>query len=175
MIMVLPLVFIAFTRQGKNLRVKYLENKKYVICHIKRASTDFEDIWNIVPEPDYLTTVGKFDYNLNPQYAMMKWKGRLHFHLDEADVIPRYLKRTDSKEEILFQVQEVKTALHNKAYAFLYGKSPNIALIVACVGLGIALLVAVYGIYEIQKISPIINWLYDHQQQVANVTIVTGN
>jgi hypothetical protein len=172
MLMIIPIFWLAFTRPGKNLLIKIFENKKYVICHVKRASTDFEDIWNIIPNPDYFTTVGKFDYNLNPQYAMMKWKGRLHFHIDEGDAIPKYINRKDTPQEILMQVQEIKTALHNKAYNFLYGKSPNIALIIACVACGIALLIAIYGIYEIQKIAPMITWLYEHPPQAIVAPIV---
>jgi hypothetical protein len=93
----------------------------------------------------------------------MKWKSRLHFYLNEADAIPRYLTRSDSNQEVLMQVQEIKTALHNKAYNFLYGKSPNIALIVACVGMAIAILLAVYGVYEYQKMAPIVDYVYAHQ------------
>lgn len=171
MLMTLPIIYLAFTRQGKNTVIKYLNNKKYVICHVKRQSTDFDEIWQVVPKPDHYTTVGKFDYDLNSQYAMMKWNGRLHFYLDEADAIPKYIGRKDSKEEILMQVQEIKTALHNKAYNFLYGKSPNIALIIACVACAIALLVAIYGIYEIQKISPMIDWLYQHPSQAGNIIV----
>lgn len=163
--------FLAFTRAGKNLTKRLLDSKKYVICHLKRPSTDFDEVHYIIPSPDYLTVVGKFDYNLNPQYAMMKWKGRLHFHLNEGDSIPDYLHRKDSKEEILCQVQEIKTALHNKSYSFFYGKSTNVAMIIAIVACAISILVAIYGIYEIQKISPLITWLYENPPQVANVIV----
>lgn len=173
MLIVGVVMFLAFTRVGKNLITRMFDGKKYVICHIKRASTDFEEIYNIVPKPDYYTTVGKYDYNLNPKYALMRWKGRLHFQLNEADAIPVYLNRTEDKAEVLQQVQEIKTALHNKAYNFLYGKAPNIALIIACVACAIAILVAIYGIYEIQKISPMITYLYEHPPQATNIIVPT--
>jgi hypothetical protein len=161
--MTLPVFYIAFTRPGKNLITKLLQSKKYVVCHLHSASTDFDEVYLVIPNPDFFTKVGKFDYNLNPNYAIMKWKSRLHFYLNEADAIPRYLTRSDSNQEVLMQVQEIKTALHNKAYNFLYGKSPNIALIVACVGMAIAILLAVYGVYEYQKMAPIVDYVYAHQ------------
>jgi hypothetical protein len=164
-------IFLLFTRQGKNLLVQWTKNKKYVVCHIKSASTDFVEIWKVVPAADYLTQIGKYDYDLNPKYAVLVWKGRLHYTLNENDVIPAYLSRLDSKAEILIQVQEVRTALHNKAYDFLYMKNKNIALILCGVGLVIAILVAIYGIYEIQRVAPLIQWLYDHPPQAAPTQI----
>jgi len=173
-LLVLSINTLVFTRQGKNLVVRLTANKKYVIVHLKRAHTDFEDIWNIVPSPDYYTTVGKYDYDLNPQYAVMKWKNRLHFQLNENDAIPQYLSRKDSRDEILVQVREIRTALHNRAYELLFGKSPNIAMIIALIACLISAIIAIYGIYEIQKIAPIIQWLYEHppQELTQNATVV---
>jgi len=164
-------MYLAFTRPGKNYVTKILQSKRYVVCHLHRAATDFDEVYLVVPKPDFYTTVGKFDYNLNPNYSILKWNARLHFYLNEADAIPRYLTRSDSNIEVLMQVQEIKTALHNKAYNFLYGKSPNIALIIACVGMAIAILVAVYSVYEYQKMAPIVEYVYTHQIAVESVIV----
>jgi ABC-type glycerol-3-phosphate transport system permease component len=166
----LAIAFLMFTRQGKNIVAGYFYNKKYVICHIKKEATDFEDIWKIVPKPDYLTKVGKFDYDLNPNYSILKWKGRLHYLLKEGDVIPQYITRKDTNEEILIQVQEVRTALHNTAYDFLYRKNQNLALLVAFAALALTMIVAVYAAYEISKVDSAIQSLISLQQS-AQITI----
>jgi hypothetical protein len=164
-------LYLSFTRAGKNLVTKILFNKKYVICHLKNSSTDFIEIWRIVPEKDFITTVGKGKYNLNPAYALLNFNHRLHFMLSENDVIPQYIKRTNTNDEIVIQVKEVKTALENKAYELLYGKYKDIAMVIACIGLLIAICVSVYAIYTIQNISPMIEYLYAHPpaQEVVKV------
>ena len=149
--------FLMFTRQGKNIVITYIQNKKYVICHVKKASTGFIDEWKVVPKPDYITKVGSYDYDLNPRYAVLEWKKRLHFMINEGDVIPQYLSRTDSNEEILIQVQEVRTALHNTAYDFLYRKNQNLALLVAFAALFLVLIALVYAVYEIQKVDSLLS------------------
>jgi len=172
-VIVIGTLFLFFTRQGKNFLTVMAFNKKYVICHLRREATDFEDVWKVVPKPDYLTTVGKFDYDLNPRYAILKWGRRLHFILHENDAIPQYINREDNNNEILMQVKEIKTALHNKSYDFLYAKNKNIALILCAVGLVISIIVAIYCAYEIQKIAPLVQWLYDHPPAtVPDVTVI---
>lgn len=166
-------LFLLFTRRGKNITAQIIFNKKYVVCHLTRPASDSEEIHRVVPKSDYMTTVGKYDYDLKPEYALFRWKGRLHYLLEENDAIPKYIKRTDSNQEILMQVQEIKTALHNRSYDFLYAKNKNIALIVACAGMFIAILVAIYAIYKIGQISPMIEWLYAHPPS-STTTIVTG-
>lgn len=165
-------VFLFLTRPGKNIVTTYLFNKKYVICHLNNKNTGYEEIWKVVPKPDFMTTVGTYDYNLNPNYAIMSWKKRLHFMLNEADAIPEYPKRKDTKEEVLIQVSEVKTALHNNAYKIIYGKNKDIALILCAVALFISIIVALYAIYTIGTISPMIEYLYAHPPGNPNVSIV---
>lgn len=169
-------IFLFFTRIGRNLLTQIVFNKKYVICHVVNENTDFEEIWKVVPKKDSLTKVNKFDYDLNPRYALLRWKGRLHFRINDKDVIPQYVGRTDSNEEILIQVQEIRTALHNNAYDWLYAKKQNIALILCGVALFISLLVAVYAVYKIGQISPMIEWLYAHPPASESVvtTVTTG-
>lgn len=164
--------FIFCTRQGKNFMISTFKKNKYVVCHLRRTSSDFEEIYLVVPTADFFTVVGKYTYNLNPAYAMMRWKGRLHFVLNENDAIPKYLSRFDTKEEILMQVAELKTALHNRAYDFLYVKNKNMALILAAIGLGISIFIALYAVYEIQKIEPIISYIASHPAQQSSSIIV---
>ena len=166
LIMAIVVIFFAFTRQGKNIIVKLFQNKKYVVCHLKRDATDFVDIHNIVVRPDYLTKVGKFDYDLNPNYAILKFSGRLHFLLHEGDVVPQYIKRKDTNEEILIQVQEVRTALHNTAYDWLYRKKQNIALLIAFAALALTIIVAVYAAYEISKVNSLLEIVASTLQNV---------
>jgi len=165
-------VFLTLTRRGKNLIKTMFFNRKYVVCHLQNKNTGFEEVWKVVPNPDFITTVGKFDYNLNPNYAIMSWKKRLHFKLNEADVIPEYPKRTDTNEEVLIQVSEIKTALHNNAYKIIYGKKMDIALIVCGIALFLSLIVAIYAIYTIGTISPLVEWLYAHPPQELGNTAV---
>ena len=165
-------IFLLLTRPGKNLVTEFLFNKRYVICHLNNKNTGYEQIWKVIPKPDFMTTVGKYDYNLNPNYAIISWKKRLHFKLNEADVIPEYPQRKDTKEEVLIQVSEVKTALHNNAYRIIYGKKADLALILCAIALFIALIVAIYAVYTIGTISPMIEYLYAHPPGSANVTII---
>jgi hypothetical protein len=155
-------VFLTLTRQGKNIVIEYMFRKKYVVCHLQNRNTGFEEIWKVIPSPDFMTKVSKYDYNLNPNYAIISWKNRLHFQLNEADVIPEYPKRHDTNEEVLIQVSEVKTALHNNAYKIIYGKKMDIAIILCGIALFISLIVAIYAVYTIGKITPMIDWLYAH-------------
>lgn len=141
---------------------------------MKRQSTDFIDIYKVVPEKDFLTHVANGQYNLNPAYAMMIWKGRLHFLLFENDSIPKYVNRTGSNEEIMFQTKEITTALENRAYDFLYQKNKNIALILAGVGLFISIMVAIYAAYEISQVAPILQWLYEHPPKELGVIVPPG-
>lgn len=152
-------LFLVFTRKGKNLVTKIVYTKRYVICHLSNPNTEFVDDWYVVPRPDFYTKVGKYLYNLNPDYATRKEKGRLHFDLDVNDAIPIYPKRTNSDEEIIQQVIEVQTAIDNNVKDFLYRKQQNIALIIAFVALAIAILIALYAVYTIQTNNAILDQL----------------
>lgn len=165
-------IFLFLTRPGKNLMNTVVFTKKYVVCHLRNDNTEFEEIHRVVPNSDYLTPVGGFDYNLNPAYRALSWKGRNHFILQKNDVIPRYLERQDTKEEILVQVQEVRTALHNKAYGFLYAQKQNLALILCAVALFISLLVALYAVIKIGQVTPILDWLMQHPPGATDTIIV---
>lgn len=161
-VMIVPILFFTFTRRGKNLRVKILSNAKYVVVHMYRDATDNETIYNVVPSADFYTMVGDFAYNLNPKYAIMRFQGRLHFRITVNDSIPQYFGRTESKEEVLQQTDEITNALHNRAYDFLYQKNKNLALIICSVALAISILTSLYAIYKFQQVTPFVEWLYAH-------------
>jgi hypothetical protein len=152
--------FLLLTRKGKNIVQEYCNNKKYVVCHVKGESTGYIEDWKVVPKPDYLTPVGPYDYDLHPRYAALSWKKRLHYNLNEGDVIPDYSSRKDTPGEILIQVQEVKTALHNKAYDFLYKKNNNIALIVAFAGWIVTIIVLIYLAYKLTAMTGTLDIIY---------------
>jgi len=156
-------VFFLLTRQGKNIVQTILFNRKYVVCHLQNPNTGFEEVWRVVPPADAITLVGKHHYNLNPKYAIMAWKNRLHFRLSEGDATPEYVGRTyTDTQEILTQVDEIDTAVNTRAYKIIYGKKMDITLILCAIALFISLIVAIYGIYTISQISPLIEWLYAH-------------
>ena len=163
------MLFLTMSRTGKNILTSIAFRKKYVVCHMKNENTGFTEIWKVVPPTDKLTSVGKHHYNLKPEYSIIEWKGRLHFQLSEGDVIPRYLSRTNTKEEILIQVDETDTAINTRAYKIIYGKQKDIALIIGGIALLIALLTAIYAIYSIDKFGSAIQTM---QMIYSNVSVI---
>lgn len=149
--MVGTIVFLVFTRNGKNLVTKIIRNKKYVICNLTNPNTDFIEKWYIVPRPDFYTKVGKYHYNLKPEYATSRENGRLVFNLDKNDAIPLYPNRTGSNEEIIQQVIELETAIDNNVKEFLYKRKDSIVLIIVGVGWLLTLIALIYAIYTIQS------------------------
>ena len=159
-------LFMAFTRQGKNIYHQIFNSKRYVICHLKTASTDFIHDYRVVPEPTYLTKVRKGTYDLNPIYATLKWRGRLHFNLNENDVIPQYPGRTGSRDEILIQVKEVETALNSSAYDELFKRDRMTALMLAGIALLITILTSIYIIYELSQIKDVLIILMQESNRI---------
>lgn len=157
--MIGSVLFLLFTRRGKNIVTKILFSKKYVTCNLINPATDFVDKWYIVPKADFYTKVGKYFYNLNPQYASKKLEGRLVFDLDLNDAIPLYQTRTNSNEEIIQQVIELRTALENNVKEFLFKKQSNLILIAVAVGWLITIIVLVFAIYTIQSNNYILDGL----------------
>lgn len=149
--MVLSVLFLVFTRKGKNLVTKVISSKKYVVCNLLNPNTDFVEEWLVVPRPDFYTKVSKYHYNLNPEYAKRKVNGRLVFDLDKNDAIPLYSKRTNSNEEIIQQVIELETAIDNNVKEFLYKRKDSIVLLIVGIGWLITILVVIFAIYSIQS------------------------
>lgn len=130
-----------FPRQTKNMWIRVTKRKRYVVCHLRYSNTEFEDSFNVVPEPDGLTEVKKYSYNLNPKYAIMVWKNRLHYVLHEKNCIPFHFA-VDDKAEILFQAMEIQTALNNDVTEYLFTKRKEILIL----GLFVVAIVAVLGV-----------------------------
>lgn len=149
--MVGSVLFLTLTRKGKNLVTKLVFRKKYVICNLLNPNTDFVDEWLVVPRPDFYTKVGKYHYNLNPNYSKRKDKGRLIFDLDRNDAIPLYIERTNSNEEIIQQVIELETAIDNNVKEFLYKRKDNIILLIVGIGWLLTIIALIFAIYSIQS------------------------
>lgn len=167
-IVVASIMFLFMTRPGKNIIAEIAFRKKYVICHLKNEHTGFEEIYKVIPPTDRITLVGKHHYNLNPNYATISWKNRLHFVLNDGDVIPRYLDRVNTNEEIIQQVDETDTAINTRAYKIIYGKQKDIALILCAVALMVALLTAVYAIYSVDKMTTALQIVYSNVSVIRN-------
>ena len=168
MFIFMGIIYAVFSRQCKNLFHKIVHAKKFVVCHVKMTSTNFVEEWLVRPAPDYLTKVGKYQYDLNPKYHILEHKGRLHYLLHENDAIPKRVTPY-TNEEILFQVEEIKTALENRAAEWIYRKNNSIALIGMALAWFLTLVALIYLLYKIQQISPILDWLYAHPGQIIQI------
>ena len=144
--------YAMFPRKTKNFLAEQIPalRKRYVICHV-RYQTGQSDIWKVVPNPQGLTQVGKYSYNLSDIYAIMRFENRLHFFIDEADTIPRTMKERTT-EDIIFQSSEIQTALNNTVMDYLFSRKKEL-LIMGLFGLGILCMLAfVYMSYELSAL-----------------------
>ena len=130
-----------FPRQTKNFWTRVTKRKRFVVCHMRYANTQYEDEYVVVPESDFLTEVKKYSYDLNPKYAIGYWKKRLHFVLDENNTIPLHFTK-DNNEEILFQAMEIQTAMNNDVTEYLFTKRREILIL----GLFVVAIIAVLGV-----------------------------
>jgi len=110
-----------------------------------------EDVYNVVPNPEGLTQVGKFSYQLIDKYVTLYHKKRAHFVLNENDTVPRHFER-QTNESIIFQASEIQTALDNEVMAFLFSKKKDIMMLVLMALSVLSIAVMVYTIYEIDKL-----------------------
>jgi len=100
---IIGLSFVFFTRQTKNFFIALLPKykKRYVVCHMVYQN-GMEDVYNVVPNPDGLTKVGDFSYQLIDKYITLHHKKMAHFVLNENNAIPRHFER-QTNESIIFQ------------------------------------------------------------------------
>ena len=149
---VIGLSFVFFTRQTKNFFISFLPKykKRYVVCHMIYQN-GMEDVYNVVPNPEGLTQVGKFSYQLIDKYVTLYHKKRAHFVLNENDTVPRHFER-QTNESIIFQASEIQTALDNEVMAFLFSKKKDIMMLVLMALSVLSIAVMVYTIYEIDKL-----------------------
>lgn len=149
---IIGLSFVFFTRQTKNFFISILGKyrKRYVICHM-RYQNGMEDIYNVVPNPDGLTKVGNYSYQLIDKYVTLYHKKRAHFVLNENDAIPRHFER-QTNESIIFQASEVQTALDNEVMAFLFSKKKDVMMIIVIFLVILSIATMAYTISEIDKL-----------------------
>jgi len=152
MTMVSMFFYTFFPRQTRNFWIRVTKRKRYVVCHLRYSNTEFEDSFNVVPESDGLTEVKKNSYNLNPKYAIMVWKNRLHYVLHEKNCIPFHFA-VDDKAEILFQAMEIQTALNNDVTEYLFTKRKELLIL----GLFIVAIVATIALcYSVIRMNELI-------------------
>jgi hypothetical protein len=149
---IIGLCFVFFTRQTKNFFISILGKykKRYVVCHMIYQN-GMEDVYNVVPNPEGLTQVGKLSYMLIDKYVTLYHKKRAHFVLDENDTIPRHFER-QTNESIIFQASEIQTALNNEVMAFLFSKKKDVMMIIVCFLVILSIAVMAYTIYEINSL-----------------------
>ena len=153
---VVMLSYTFFPRQTKNFYVRVTKRKRYVVCHMKYANTKYEDTFNVVPESDFITKVRNFSYDLNPKYAVLFWKKRLHFVLDENNSIPLHFT-VDNKEEIMFQAMEIQNALNNNVTEYLFTKRKEILIMGLFLVAIASTLAVIYSIIRINELTDKIN------------------
>ncbi len=154
--LVVMLAYTFFPRQTKNLFVKLTKRKRFVVCHMHYANTQYEDEFIIVPESDFLTEVKKFSYDLNPKYAIGHWKKRLHFVLDENNTIPLHFTQ-DNNEEIIFQAMEIQNALNNNVTEYLFTKRKEILILGLFAVAIIAIIALIYSIVRMNEVIEKVN------------------
>ena len=154
------LSYIFFTRQTTNFFMKILGKyrKRYVVCHMRYDSGKQEDFL-VIPNLQGLTKVGEYLYDLSDKYILLKIKNRKHFLLDENNVIPRYFDEIESKETILFQASEIKTAFVNTVMEYLFSKKKEILIYGLFIVAIAAILTSVYVIYELSNQKEILMYL----------------
>ena len=154
---VIGLAFVFFTRQTKNFFIAILPKykKRYVICHMIYQN-GMEDIYNVIPNPEGLTQVGKFSYQLIDKYITLVHKKRAHFVLNENDAIPRHFTKQNS-EDIIFQASEIQTALNNEVMAFLFSKKKDVLMAIVLITCVLAIAVMVYTVYKIDSLMSMAN------------------
>ena len=143
------LIYILFPRQTRNFIVAIRKRKKYVVCHLKRCNTDFIDIYNVVPESDKLTHIDNFDYNLHPKYSVLKYKGRLHFLLNEENSIPA----TTIQPDLVFASHEIRDGLNNKVVSELFTRKKDIMLLIMMGLSGVMIIVMLYTVSVLNKVN----------------------
>ncbi len=146
-------IYVLFPRKTKNILCKLIPawNKRYVVCHMNYQA-GLSDIYNVIPNPQGLTQVGKYSYDLTDKYVCLYFLKRAHFVLDENNSIPRaYSKPTN--EDIIFQAAEIQTALNNNVMEYLFSKKKEVLIIGFFILATINILAIVYNIYAINALQ----------------------
>lgn len=151
---------IIFRKKLRNLGIAIAKRKSYVVVHMKHEGTGFWEHYNVVPDADKSTQIGKMNYTLHPQFAAFPWKGRLHYIVQEFDAVPtHYVVDGQENEDILFQAHEIQAALTNQVAEMLFRQRLLIYFVILAVVAGIGFVVVAYDIYQIQNIQKVIQAL----------------
>jgi len=187
------LFYLMFMRACNNAFIAIFKRKSYVVCHVRKSATRKPVIYFVIPDVvnNYLTRVGgRKTYQLNPDNASYKEKGRSHFIINEEDAMPLKFReieiRDDSilyrtKDHIYFKSDEkgkalkldsrtdddyiigadrVDQGMYSKSLRILHGQEDKLAFYIALVALLIAIGAAIYGYYTINKIMPLVEVIY---------------
>jgi len=157
---VVMLSYLFFPRQTKNLYIRVTKKKQFVVCHMRYANTKYEDEIVVVPESDFITKVKAFSYDLNPKYSIGFWKKRLHFVLDENNMVPLHFEK-DNNEEIMFQAMEVQNALNNNVTEYLFTKRKEILIIGLFIVAIVAVIALIYSIVRMNELLEKVNMIGD--------------
>lgn len=152
----ITLSYIFFTRQTTNFFMKILPKlkKRYVVCHL-RYQAGLEDVYNVVPNPQGLTRVGTYSYDLADKYIALFYKKRAHFILQECDAIPKNFEQI-TNNSIIFQAAEIQTALNNTVMEYLFSKKKELLILGLFIVAIAAILCIIYNIYQISQIKEMI-------------------
>ena len=173
-VLLAPFLFVliaygAFPRQTMNAFMKIIPawRKRYVVCHV-RYSGGLSEVFKVVPNLTGLTKVGKYSYQLEEKYAIMKFNNRIHYILDEVNAIPRTL--TDiSKDDVIFQAAEIQTALNNSVMDYLFSRKKEILIIGLFIVAIISIFAIVYNIIQINDLKALIQTTVETQQNIIKV------
>lgn len=168
---VFVLVVLRFRRKIHNTYIAWLEHKKFVVVHVQNPATRFSDTFNVVPDFEKTTEVNGFRYCLRKDNAVIEWKGRLHFLVEKDNAIPKTISDR-TVNDVALSVYQIRSALRSKAYDILYGEQKNIAFLIALAALVISLLVAIYAIYTLNHINPLVETIYAKiQPEQINIVV----
>ena len=159
-------IFLIFRRQMFNLYHFLFNHKKFVVVHRRNPATMFTQTFLVVPDTEGLTKItdglGKNEsyHTLRPEFAVLKWKNRLHFVVDFDDVVPRKIGERTSKD-VIIPAKMVRSSLRAKAYDILYGEKRDITLYICMLALLISIAAAIYAVSTINDIKPLIQVIYE--------------
>ena len=155
-IALLAFAYVVFPRKTKNFFMDVLPawKKRYVICHLTYQA-GLVDVFYVIPNKLGLTTVGKMEYMLNEKYSALVFNKRVHYVLNETDAIPKtFIEHT--KEEVIFQAAEIKTALENNVMEYLFSKKKELLIIGLFIIAILATLAIVYNIINVNELKTIV-------------------
>lgn len=147
------LLYVLFPRQTKNTITKIIpsKNRRYVVCHM-RYESGMEAVFHVIPNPEGLTKVENYSYNLKDTYIALRVNRRAHYVLDENNAVPRTFEK-QTNETLIYQAAEIQTALDNSVMDYLFSKKKDILLMGLFILAIICSLFIAYTAYELRSIQ----------------------